>query len=101
MVDLLGRAGQLEEAYDLIESIHVEPHGGAWVALLSACRVHGNIELGKIVAGWLFELEPQHARNYVLLLITFAAADRWANVSEVKGQMRASGIQKLRRCSWI
>ncbi|PIA43545.1 hypothetical protein AQUCO_01900143v1 [Aquilegia coerulea] len=58
MVDLLGRAGQLEEAYELIKSMHGEPHGGAWGALLSACRVHGNVELGEIVVGRLFELEP-------------------------------------------
>ncbi|PIA46466.1 hypothetical protein AQUCO_01500184v1, partial [Aquilegia coerulea] len=101
MVDLLGRAGQLEEAYELIKSMHVEPHGGAWGALLSACRVHGNIELGEIVAGRLFELEPQHAGNYVLLSNIFAAADRWDDVSEVRDRMRERGIRKLRGCSWI
>ncbi|KAF5202818.1 Pentatricopeptide repeat-containing protein [Thalictrum thalictroides] len=101
MVDLLGRAGQLEEAYELIKSMHVEPHGGAWGALLSACRVHGNIELGEIVAGRLFELEPQHAGNYVLLSNIFAGADRWADVSEVRDRMRERGLRKLRGCSWI
>ncbi|XP_010246195.1 PREDICTED: putative pentatricopeptide repeat-containing protein At5g37570 [Nelumbo nucifera] len=101
MVDLLGRSGQLKAAYHLIESMPVEPHAGAWGALLGACRLHGNIEIGEVVAGRLFELEPLNAGNYVLLSNIYAAADRWLDVSKVRHKMRERGVRKIPGCSWI
>ncbi|KAK9093422.1 hypothetical protein Syun_028333 [Stephania yunnanensis] len=56
IVHLLGRAGHSEAAYDLIESMPVEPHASAWGALFGACRLHCNIKFGEIVAGKLFQL---------------------------------------------
>ncbi|KAJ0976657.1 hypothetical protein J5N97_012131 [Dioscorea zingiberensis] len=82
MVDLLGRAGRLEEAYELIKSMPMEPHAGAWGALLGACRLNCDMELGEMVAKKLFEMEPQNGGNYVLLSNIYAAADRWADVSK-------------------
>ncbi|KAK3042035.1 hypothetical protein RJ639_001737 [Escallonia herrerae] len=81
MVDLLGRSGKLKAAYELIKSMPVEPHTGAWGALLGACNLHGDIELGKEIADRLFELEPLNAGNYVALSNIYAAADRWVDVS--------------------
>lgn len=95
VVDLLGRAERLEEAYELIKSMPVEPHAGAWGALLGACRLHCNIELGETVARRLFDIEPQNAGNYVLLSNIYAAADRWAEVSEIRTIMRGRGIRKI------
>lgn len=101
LVDLLGRAGQLEAAYELIKSTPIEPHAGAWGALLGACGLHGDTELGKIVADHLFEVEPQHAGNYVLLSNIYAAADRWSEASDVRNMMCERGLQKLPGCSWV
>ncbi|KAK6942565.1 Pentatricopeptide repeat [Dillenia turbinata] len=61
MVDLLGRAGRLDTAYQLIRLMPIEPNIGAWGALLGACRLHGNIELGEEVSKCLYELEPLNA----------------------------------------
>ncbi|KAK1591148.1 hypothetical protein Q3G72_003039 [Acer saccharum] len=48
MADLLGRAGKLEEAYEFISSMHIrQPTGSIWSTLLSACRVHKNVELAE------------------------------------------------------
>ncbi|XP_058115015.1 putative pentatricopeptide repeat-containing protein At5g37570 [Magnolia sinica] len=101
MVDLLGRAGRLREAYELIKSMPIEPHAGAWGALLRACGLHCEIELGEIVAGRLFEVEPHNAGNYVLLSNIYAAANRWSDVSEVRTRMRERGVKKIPGCSWI
>ncbi|CAM8958283.1 unnamed protein product [Rhodiola kirilowii] len=94
MVNLYGRAGQLTAAYDLIVSMPVEPHAGAWGALLGACRLLGDIELGEAVAAKLMELEPQGAGTYVLLSNIYAEADRWLDVWSVRSAMQRKGIRK-------
>lgn len=46
MVDLLGRAGNLDTAYKLINNMPMQPDAGVWGVLLGACRIYGNAELG-------------------------------------------------------
>ncbi|CAK9139031.1 unnamed protein product [Ilex paraguariensis] len=101
MVDLLGRSGKLKVAYELIKSIPIEPHAGAWGALLGACKLHCDIELGEEVARRLFELEPHNAGNYVVLSNIYAAADQWLDVSLLRSKMSERGIRKIPGCSWI
>ncbi|KAL7253733.1 hypothetical protein ACSBR1_008142 [Camellia fascicularis] len=87
MVDLLGRSGKLRAAYELFKSMLVEPHAGDWGALLGACKLHNDIELGEEIATQLFEIEPHNACSYVLLSDIYAAADRWLDVSFLRNQM--------------
>eukprot|EP01018_Ginkgo_biloba_P019771 Gb_28393 [translate_table: standard] len=94
MVDLLGRAGQLNEAQDLIEKMPVEPDATVWGALLGACRIHCNFELGERVAEHLFNLEPKNIGCYVLLSNIYAAAERWNDVAKVRKMMRDRGLKK-------
>lgn len=101
MVDLLSRSGQLKTAYELLKSMPMDPHAGAWGALLGACKLHGNMELGKLVADRLFELEPQNGGNYVLLSDIYAAADCWLDVYLVRDKMKERGIKKVAGRSWI
>ncbi|XP_020598725.1 pentatricopeptide repeat-containing protein At5g08510 isoform X2 [Phalaenopsis equestris] len=58
MVDLLGRAGHLNEAYDLVRKMPMEPDAAIWGALLGACSFHRNVELAEMAAEFLFKLEP-------------------------------------------
>ncbi len=50
-----------------------KPHVAAWMSLLGACRIHGNVEMGECVAKLVFELEPENAAAYVLLSNIYAA----------------------------
>ncbi|KAL6213757.1 hypothetical protein ACLB2K_013201 [Fragaria x ananassa] len=68
MVDLLGRAGRLHEAFETIKSMPFSPGSGVWGTLLGACRVHGNIELAKEASRHLFDLEPENSGYYMLML---------------------------------
>jgi len=77
IVDLLGRAGQLDDAQHMIDKMPVEPDASVWGALLGACRIYHNIELGKYAAEHLFELEPENTGNYALLANIYAAAGNW------------------------
>ncbi|XP_039045223.1 putative pentatricopeptide repeat-containing protein At5g37570 [Hibiscus syriacus] len=101
MVDLLSRAGRLKAAYDLLKSMPVEPHAGAWGALLGACKLHCDVELGKLAAAKLTELEPLNAANYVLLSNIYANAEQWVNVAHVRNKMKEQGLRKVPVCSWI
>eukprot|EP01018_Ginkgo_biloba_P026111 Gb_25739 [translate_table: standard] len=101
MVDLLGRAGHLDEAHNIIKKMPIEPDASVWGALMSACRIHCNIELGELVAERLLELEPKNAGNSVLLSNMYAAAGRWDDVAKVRTMMKDRELKPRQGCSWI
>ncbi|KAH9326423.1 hypothetical protein KI387_006601 [Taxus chinensis] len=101
MVDLLGRAGCLDEAEDFIKKMPYGPGASVWGALLGACKIHHNIHLGEHVAKQLFHLEPDKAGYYVLLSNIYAASGRWDDVSKIRTLMKDRGIKKMPGCSLI
>eukprot|EP01018_Ginkgo_biloba_P034183 Gb_33070 [translate_table: standard] len=101
MVDLLGRAGRLDEAQNFIKNMPLEPDASVWGALLGACRIHCNTDLGEYVAQRLFDLDPENAGRYVLLSNIYAAASRWDDVAKVRKIMKARGVKKTAGCSLI
>ncbi|KAG0473763.1 hypothetical protein HPP92_015620 [Vanilla planifolia] len=101
MVDVLCRAGRLQEAYEFILAMPMPPKASAWGALLAACRVYKNVELGKISANKLFEVEPGNPGNYVLLSNILMGAKLWDEASTIRKLMRDGGIKKEPGRSWI
>jgi pentatricopeptide repeat protein len=101
LVDLLGRAGHLDEAHDIIKKMPLEPDAVVWGALLGACKIHCNIELGEEAAKHLFELEPSEAGYYVLLSNIYAEAGRWENVAKLRTLMKEREVKKPPGCSFI
>ncbi|KAF8392715.1 hypothetical protein HHK36_023064 [Tetracentron sinense] len=93
VVDLLGRAGLLAKANDLIWSMPMKPSAAVWGALLGACRIHGNVELGEKVGKVLLELEPLNSGRYALLSNIYAKAGRWEDVAQVRTLMKKRGIK--------
>lgn len=101
MVDTLGRAGRLKEAYEFIKKMPMKPATGAWGALLGSCRVYKNVELGRIAAEHLFEIEPSNPGNYILLSNILFAVGLWDDASKIRKLMKERGITKVPGCSWI
>ncbi|XP_061356119.1 pentatricopeptide repeat-containing protein At5g44230 [Gastrolobium bilobum] len=101
MADLLGRAGHLEKALRLVETMPMEPNGGVWGALLGASHIHGNPDVAEIASSHLFDLEPDNMGNYLLLSNTYASAGRWDDVSRVRKLMREKKLKKNPGCSWV
>ncbi|XP_077235333.1 pentatricopeptide repeat (PPR-like) superfamily protein [Tasmannia lanceolata] len=101
MVDLLGRAGCLEEAEDLINRMSCEVNGIVLSSLLFACGCHGDVERAERVMRKAFEMEPWNVGNYVMVRNMYAGERRWGDMEEVKGMMRKNGAKKEVGCSVI
>ncbi|CDP20304.1 unnamed protein product [Coffea canephora] len=101
MVDVLGRAGRLEEAFELIRKMKVQATAGIWGALLGACRLHKNVMLADFAARKLFEIEPHKTSSLVLLSNIYAQSGRWDEVDRVRNFLNQNGIEKEPGCSWI
>lgn len=102
MVDLLSRAGFLNEAYRLIETMPMKPNDAVWGALLGGCRLHKNAELASQVFQKLTaELEPDQAAGYLVLLShVYADAKWWLDVASVRHKMVEMGVRKPPGRSW-
>ncbi|XP_043723705.1 pentatricopeptide repeat-containing protein At1g08070, chloroplastic-like [Telopea speciosissima] len=101
LVDLLGKSGHLDEAYNVIKEMPIEPNGVLWGALLNACRANANVELAEIAMEQLVELEPFNDGNFVLMSNIYAAKLQWNNVAKLRRFMTERGILKTPGCSSI
>ncbi|XP_042965868.1 pentatricopeptide repeat-containing protein At2g35030, mitochondrial-like [Carya illinoinensis] len=101
LVDLCGRAGRLREAFDFIKRLGTKPSASVLGALLAGCNVHGDMDMGKLVAKELSELEPENAGTYLLLSNIYASAGKWREAAKVRLKMKAKGLKKQPGCSWI
>lgn len=101
MVDLLGRAGRLEEAYTFINDLPVKPTPILWRTLLSACSSHDNVEMGKRVIKQIFELDSSHGGDYVIFSNMCARSGKWDEVDQMRKLMSHQGAVKVPGCSSI
>ncbi|XP_020966675.1 pentatricopeptide repeat-containing protein At5g04780 isoform X3 [Arachis ipaensis] len=101
MIDILGRAGLVHNAYDLIQRMPFEATASMWGSLLASCRNYGNIEFAEIAAKHLFEMEPSNAGNHVLLANIYATNKKWEEVARARKLLRESDLRKERGSSWI
>lgn len=97
VVDLLGRAGLVDDAYEFIKRIPFRPTVSIWGSLLGSCRVHRKPDYAKIAAQKLFELDPEDSGNHVVLSNVLAASGRWEEASGVRKNTTAKGAGY----SWI
>lgn len=103
MVDLLGRAGLLEEAEALINSMPIQFHSDPvlWGALFFACRAHGNFSLGEKAGLKLLELDPHDSGTYVLLAHMYGDTNMWDKAGKMRKLMKERGVEKTPGCSSI
>ncbi|KAK1323332.1 Pentatricopeptide repeat-containing protein [Acorus calamus] len=101
MIDLLGRAGQFEEAEALIRSMSFDLDAVGWSSLLGACRTHHNFTLGVRAADRLIQMDPSNCSAYVMLVNMHSSMGQWKDVAEVRRLMRDRGVRKRPGYSWI
>ncbi|KAI3445561.1 hypothetical protein Pfo_002226 [Paulownia fortunei] len=104
LIDLLGRAGLLDEAEDIITKIPNQDNKiivPLYGALLSACRNYESVDMGERIAKRLVDIESSDSSSHALLANIYAAASRWEDVTKVRKKMTTLGPKKLPGCSAI
>lgn len=101
IVDLLGRAGQLEEAHEFVKQMPTKPDAAVWGALLNACRIHHQVELGELAAQNIFETDTKSVGYFILLCNLYADNGKWDKVAKVRKMMRENGLWVDPGCSWV
>lgn len=94
MVDLMGRSGMLNEALEFIKNMPMEPNDVLWRSLLSACKVHSNVELAEVAAKNLFQLNTHNASDYLTLSNLYAKAQRWQDVASTRTRLAEEGLNQ-------
>ncbi|KAG6777073.1 hypothetical protein POTOM_016873 [Populus tomentosa] len=101
MIDLLGRAGKLEAAMELVNKMPFQANAMVWGALLGAARIHKNIDLGEQAAEMLLVLEPEKSGTHVLLANIYASVGMWDKVARVRRLMKDGKVKKEPGMSWL
>lgn len=92
LVDMVGRAGMVERAFEFIKVMPMRPSVSVWGALLGACKMYGKVELGRFAAEKLLELDPFDSGNRVLLANLYASTDRYYFYYSMRKMLRISLI---------
>uniref|UniRef100_A0A7N0UG53 Uncharacterized protein n=1 Tax=Kalanchoe fedtschenkoi TaxID=63787 RepID=A0A7N0UG53_KALFE len=101
MVDLLGRAGLLEQALSLIKEMPFKPNADIWKALLSACRTHGSAESAEFAVKNLLEMDVEDSGSYILLAHVYWESGKSQGVAALRKSMRDKRMVKHNASSWI
>lgn len=103
LVDFLGRAGHLDEAYNIIQNMPMRPNTIIWIGVLCLLHVslYKNLALGEVAARKILELDPQNCGYNVLKSNIYASARRWTDVTSIRETMNNLGMKKEPGLSWI
>ncbi|KAF7840922.1 putative pentatricopeptide repeat-containing protein [Senna tora] len=101
MVDMYGRANELDKAVEFMRKIPIEMDATVLGAFLNACRVSSNVELAKEVEEKLLKVEANNGARYVQLANVYAAEGNWDEMGRIRKKMRGKEVKKLAGCSWI
>uniref|UniRef100_A0A0D9W183 Pentacotripeptide-repeat region of PRORP domain-containing protein n=1 Tax=Leersia perrieri TaxID=77586 RepID=A0A0D9W183_9ORYZ len=105
LVDLLGRAGRLREAYEIVKNMLVEPNEVIWGSLVGACKVHGDAEMSEVVLSEISQLHSHRVSSndaeYVLLSNIMASSERWEQAERMRRKMALHGVGKTPGCSSV
>ncbi|XP_022737753.1 pentatricopeptide repeat-containing protein At5g13270, chloroplastic [Durio zibethinus] len=101
MIDIYSRAGLLQKAYKLIKNMPFEPDSMSWKCLLGGCWIHRNLELGKVAAENLLQLNPDDTAGYILMFNVYASSGKWDEAADIRSMMGARKLKKELSCSWI
>ncbi|CAI8591350.1 unnamed protein product [Vicia faba] len=95
LIDLLGRSGKLEDALEILRTMPMKPSARIWSSLVSACKLHGRLDIAELLSSQLIRSEPNNAANYTLLNMIYAEKGHWLDIEQVRENMK---LQRLQKC---
>lgn len=101
MIHLLCRAGRLKDAESMIKSMPHERDDVVWSTLLWACRIHGDVDCGKMAAEQILAVNPDCAGTHITLANIYSSKGRWREAADMRKLMRSKGVVKEPGWSWI
>ncbi|KAL8489220.1 hypothetical protein ACS0TY_025213 [Phlomoides rotata] len=102
LMDLLGRAGRLQDAYEILQkNSHMKEDADLLSTLFAACHLHGELDLGEKVANLLIEKDPDDPSTYIVLEKLYASKKKWGEARKIRSKMKELGLKKNPGCSWI
>lgn len=103
MIDILSRARLLDIAFQFIESMPFEPGESMLGALLSACVIHGDLEIGEKVMKLLIDTKVDCLSDgeYMMFANLYASCGKWEEADKWRKMMNDSGVVKTAGCTMI
>ncbi|ESW03343.1 hypothetical protein PHAVU_011G006400 [Phaseolus vulgaris] len=101
VVDVLARAGKIEEALEVMKGMKMEADGAMWGCLVNGCLMHGYVELGHRIGRYLVEFESGHSGRYVVLSELYARMGRWEAVLDTRNLMKQRAVTPVTASSFI
>ncbi|XP_002980702.2 pentatricopeptide repeat-containing protein At1g11290, chloroplastic [Selaginella moellendorffii] len=100
-VDLLGRAGQLEHAEQIIRKMPFEDNTLVWTSLLGTCKLQGDAELGERCAQRILELDPHNSAAHVVLSNIYCATGKWKDADVDRKKLLDQNVKNAPGMSWL
>ncbi|CAK9155815.1 unnamed protein product [Ilex paraguariensis] len=101
LIDLLGRAGQFEEAMEVVEGMRIPPDEVVWGSLLNGCKIHGHTDLAEFAVKKLIEIDPNNGGYQIMLANVYGEIGKWDEVRKVRKKLTEQHASKTPGCSWI
>lgn len=103
MVDLFGKAGMLEEAYEVIKTMKLESNMVIWTSFLSACKDHRKFEMAeKVVEQVLRMIKPEKDGGvYTLIADLYVLGGKRDDAEMVRKLMVSEKVRKVRGSSFV
>lgn len=101
MVDILGRAGRLEDAMEFINRMPIEPGPAEWGALLGACMIHKDTNMARLASKRLFDLDPKNVGYHVLLSNIYSTNNDYSEAESLRRVVKRKNLAKIPGCTLI
>ncbi|CAN4113181.1 unnamed protein product [Withania somnifera] len=96
LVDILGRGKLVDEAIRMVQQMPPEERDGAVLgALLSACKLYGDVGVANQICNEIVEIEPGSSGAYVLMANAYAASGRWGDFAQIRKKMKEMKVKKV------
>ncbi|KAK8691763.1 hypothetical protein V6N13_075261 [Hibiscus sabdariffa] len=100
IVNLLARKGETRRAYEFIRSFPMEPGKVVWRCLLSGCKIHKDLVLGRLAAEKILSIDPEDTSAHIMLSNIYAEAKMWDKIAQLRKIMKEKAMKKDTGCSW-